>query len=125
MSLAKRCLWVALTISSLSLVIAAAAEQGERVKQVEAKYVCMLTKKHFDTEQMAVKVEGRTYYACCDMCKTQLREDPAAREAVDPVTGHTVDKATAVLGVDTKGNVYFFENTQNLKVFRVPADAQK
>ena len=122
MTLAKRSIGLVLVILSASLVVRAA---GERVKHVDAKYVCMITKKHFQTEQMQVNVEGRTYYACCDMCKTQLLEDPSARTDVDPVSGNKIDKATAVVGIDQAGNVYFFETLHNLERFRVPAKSQK
>jgi len=118
MVLGKRCIAVVVAGLLVSLVAAAA---DEKVKQVDSKYVCMITKKHFKTEQMQVKVEGRTYYACCDMCKTQLADDPSTRSDVDPVSGNKVDKATAVVGVDKTGNVYFFENVQNLERYRVPA----
>jgi len=118
MTLAKRCLGLVLAVSSFSLLVAAA---GEKVKQVDSKYVCMITKKHFQNEQMQVNVEGRTYYVCCDMCKTQLLEDPSTRADVDPVSSNKVDKATAVVGVDKAGNVYFFESVQNLERFRVPS----
>jgi len=118
MTLAKRCFGLVLAISSFFLLVAAA---GEKVKQVDSKYVCMITKKHFQNEQMQVSVEGRTYYVCCDMCKTQLLEDPSTRADVDPVSSNKVDKATAVVGVDKAGNVYFFESVQNLERFRVPS----
>ncbi len=122
MMLAKRLLGMALATACFSLLVAAA---GEKVTQVDSKYVCMLTKRHFQTEQMAVNVEGKTYYACCDMCKTQLTEDASTRMDVDPVSGNKVDKATAVIGVDKAGNVYFFESFQNLEKFRVPAKSEK
>jgi YHS domain-containing protein len=107
-----------LAVSSFSVLFASA---GEKVKQVDARYVCMITKKHFTSEQMAVNVEGRTYYACCDMCKTELRDEPSSRTDIDPVSGNKVDKASAVVGVDNAGNVYFFENVENLTQFRVPS----
>lgn len=118
LSQAKRCVGLILAVSSFSVLL---AEAGEKVKQVDSKYVCMITNKHFASEQMPVSVEGRTYYACCAMCKNQLRDDPTTRTAVDPVSGNKVDKATAVVGVDKAGNVYFFESTKNLNEFRVPA----
>ena len=118
MALGKRL--IGLVVAGLLVSLAAAAAE-EKVKQVDSKYVCMITKKHFQTEQMQVSVEGRTYYACCDMCKTQLSDDPSTRSDVDPVSGNKVDKATAIVGVDKAGNAYFFENVQNLERFRVPA----
>lgn len=115
---AKRCLGLILAVSSFSLLLAGA---GEKVKQVDSKYVCMYTNKHFTTEQTPVSVEGRTYYACCEMCRNQLPDDASTRTAVDPVSGNKVDKATAIVGVDKAGNVYFFESVESLNQFRVPA----
>ena len=80
-----------------------------------------LLPKHSATEQTPVSVEGRTYYACCEMCQNQLRDDPSTRTAIDPVSGNKVDKAAAVVGVDKAGKVYFFESVKNLNGFRVPA----
>ena len=102
---------------------ALAASTGEKLKEVKAKYVCFINKKHFDKPQTAVVVEGRKYYGCCEDCTKQLAEDPASRVAIDPVNGKQVDKAGAVIGVDKAGNVYFFQNADNLKKFRVPASA--
>lgn len=121
MALAKRSLGLVLTISSFSLLlVAAAAPTGERVKQVIPNQVCMINKKHFKRTQMPVTVEGLTYYVCCEDCKTQLLTDPSARVDVDPVSGNKVDKASAFIGADKEGNVYFFESGQNLQKFRVP-----
>lgn len=84
------------------------------LKPVESKFVCMINNKAFDTPQMAIEVEGKTYYGCCPMCKEMLGKDPAKRSAVDPVSGKTVDKAAAIIGADAHGMVYYFENEENL-----------
>ncbi len=91
------------------------------LKQVDAKYVCMINKKVFPNAQIPVVVEGRTYYGCCDMCKTRLESDAKSRMDVDPVSGKEVDKATAVIGADKDGTTYFFESVVNLKKFKAPA----
>jgi hypothetical protein len=41
-----------MAISSLPLL----ATSGDKVKRVDSKYVCMITKRHFQSEQMQVKV---------------------------------------------------------------------
>lgn len=102
-----------------------AGKDGDHVKQVEAKFVCMINKKHFASPQTAVSVGTKTYYGCCDMCKDKLTSDPSSRVEVDPVSGKTVDKASAVIGVDKAGNAYFFENVDNLKKFRAPKTVKK
>jgi len=112
----------ALAILSLTIPLSAAPKtgEGERVKQVEAKYVCFINKQRFDKPQMPVVVDGKTYFGCCQTCAQTLTDDPKSRLDVDPVSGKEVDKATAVIGADKNGKVYFFENVENLKKFRVP-----
>lgn len=123
MSLSTRRYVLVFPILSLGASLAWAAS-GEKVKQISSQYVCMITKKQFKTEQSSVAIDGRNYYYCCDMCKTQLQNDPQTRMDKDPVSGKEIDKASAVVGVDKEGNVYFFENVRNLQKFRVPAKAQ-
>ncbi len=116
-------------ISALSLytVQAKAQNQGsdssaqgnnpQPLKQVESKYVCMVTNQLYDKEQIPVAVEGKTYYGCCQMCEAKLKEDPSSRMATDPVSGKEVDKSTAVIGAAPDGKVYYFENAEDLKAF--------
>lgn len=92
------------------------AKSGKLV-QVDAKKVCMVNNKAFDKDQIPVKVEDKTYYGCCEMCKKMLTENADARMAVDPVSGNKVDKATAVIGADSDGTTYYFENAANLEKF--------
>ena len=47
---------------------------------------------------------------CCEMCKGRLANDPSSRVSADPVSGKTVDKATAVIGRDSEGRTLYFEN---------------
>jgi len=126
MKFSKRAIVAALTIAALAITLPVLlAASGEKVKQVSSEFVCMINKKHFEKAQTPVDVDGRVYYACCDMCVKQLQNDPASRTDVDPVSGKTVDKATAAVGIDKDGNVYFFENPENLKKFRIPEKAAK
>tara|TARA_B100000508_G_C11343430_1_gene220318 strand:- start:102 stop:542 length:441 start_codon:yes stop_codon:yes gene_type:complete len=85
------------------------------LKVVESKYICMVNNSVFDTEQIAVEVEGKTYYGCCSMCKARLEKDEAMRTAIDPVTGNSVDKALAIIAVDESSNVYYFENEKTME----------
>lgn len=119
MALGKTLILVPLMAAMLVPVLAAAS--GEKVKQVDPKYVCFINKKHFDKPQTEVVVNGKKYYGCCQNCVKQLTADPKARLTTDPVSGKEIDKADAVVGVDKAGNVYFFQNAENLKKFRVPA----
>lgn len=87
------------------------------LKPVEAKMVCMMNDKAFDKEQMAIEIDGKTYYGCCPMCKEMLSKDPEKRSSTDPVSGNKVDKAAAVIGADPHGMVYYFENQENFHKF--------
>lgn len=101
-----------------SATAASLLAQQTTLKRVDAKYVCFVTKHTFDKEQIPVAVDGKTYYGCCDMCKAKLKEDAAQRCDIDPVSGKQVDKATAVIGANSKGEVFFFENEENLKKYK-------
>ena len=87
------------------------------VTEVDSKYVCMVTNKLFPNVQIPVEVADKTYYGCCEMCKAQLANKPEKRIATDPVSGKTVDKSDAVIGAAPNGNVYYFENRENLDSF--------
>ena len=103
-----------------SLVLAFAAFAGDDVKptgkltKVEPKTVCMINEHAMGKDQIAVEVDGKTYYGCCDMCKKALATDASKREAVDPVSGKKVDKAMAVIASQEDGRVFYFENDENL-----------
>ncbi len=85
---------------------------------IESKYVCMVNDDAYTTEQIPVEVDGKTYYGCCMGCKAKLENDPSIRFAIDPVSGSSVDKATAIIGVDLFNTVYYFENLENLNAYK-------
>lgn len=90
---------------------------GKLTKVEDHKKICMVTNKAFEKDQIPVEVEGRTYYGCCEMCKTALSNDPEKRSAIDPISNKKVDKSSAVIGVDAKGRVLYFENDKNLAAY--------
>jgi len=92
-------------------------EQSSALTKVDSKYVCMITNQEFAREQIPVELEGKTYYGCCEMCKAKIKNNPQSREATDPVSGNKVDKADAVIGAAPDGNVFYFENEENLSQF--------
>ena len=84
------------------------------LKQVEPSLVCMVNNQFMGRPQIPITVEGKTYFGCCEMCKGKLGSDPASRSAVDPVTGATVDKASAVIAMNDTGAVMYFESEASL-----------
>ena len=88
------------------------------LSEVEPKYVCMVNDQLYENEQIPVTVDGKTYYGCCEMCKTRLMNDRDSRESRDPISGKVVDKALSLTGAATDGSVYYFENEENLKKFK-------
>ena len=118
------CLYVLGAVVLLTGSLFAKGQQSEQAKehslvQVESKYVCMVNNQRFEKEQIAIQVKDRTYYGCCEMCKEKLRTNAKSRVATDPVSGKEVDKATAVIGASADGKVFYFENVENLKKYRV------
>ncbi len=121
---------IALPLLALALAAAPAAFAQEQAAassgpatQVETKKVCMVNDALFQKDQIPVEVEGKTYYGCCQMCKARLAEDAAVRSSVDPVTGKTVDKATAVAGALADGTVLYFESADTLAQYNEKAGA--
>ena len=96
-------------------------QQNSSLTKVDSKYVCMITNQEFAKEQIPVELEGKTYYGCCEMCKAKIKNNPQSREATDPVSGNKVDKADAVIGAAPDGNVFYFENEENLSQFNPSA----
>lgn len=114
---------------ALVLALAAAgmfaADSTDKVVKVESIKVCMINDRSMANDQIAVPIEGKTYYGCCAMCKEKLEKDPESRYAIDPVSGKKVDKAKAVIGALPGAAVLYFENEQNLNKYNAGARAEK
>ena len=113
---------LALVMALSAFAPAMAADTGHThdatwLKSTEAQYVCMMNNKVFDKPQIAIEIEGKTYYGCCPMCADRLKNDVSLRTATDPVSGKQVDKASAVIGADTHSMTYYFESKENLDKF--------
>jgi YHS domain-containing protein len=113
---------LSLTLCAVALLMAGVALAADGpmspvLKKVESKKVCMVNNQFMDKDQIPVQVENKTYYGCCEMCKERLAKDAAARTAVDPVTGKTVDKATAVIAAQPDGKVLYFESEKTLAAY--------
>jgi YHS domain-containing protein len=96
------------------VVLAATTALAEPLQRVEPKRVCMVNDTVFPKDQIPVEVDGKTYFGCCEMCKAKLATDAAIRQSTDPVTGNSVDKATAVIGEKPDGRVLYFESEKTL-----------
>ena len=97
--------------------LAVAETAPPTLRRVEAKHVCMVNNQDMGKDQIAVEVENKTYYGCCEMCKKTLAEKPETRSALDPVTGKPVDKASAVIGAKADGSVLYFESEKTFEEF--------
>lgn len=76
--------------------------------------VCMVNNQFMARPQIPVMVEGRTYYGCCAMCKEKIEKNASLRAATDPITQRSVDKATAIIGMQPNGDVLYFESAETL-----------
>jgi len=108
---------LALVLALCTTAFAADAKAPTKLKKVESQNVCMITEHHMGKAQVPVTVDGKTYYGCCEMCKKQLAEDASKRKAKDALTGEEIDKATAVIGADDDGKVYYFASEKNLDAY--------
>jgi YHS domain-containing protein len=94
-----------------------AKPDGKLTKVEDRKNVCMGTDKVSTHDLIPIKIQGRTYYACCNMCKTMLANDPYQRAAIDPVSNQQVDKSLAVIGVSSDGTAVYFESEKDLETY--------
>lgn len=90
---------------------------GGEAARVPAERVCMVQDRVFPTTQIPIDLQGRTYYGCCAMCAGQLRRDASLREAKDPISGRTVDKASAVIAHTADGSVLYFESEETFRQY--------
>ncbi|MBA3541792.1 MAG: hypothetical protein H0T79_19415 [Deltaproteobacteria bacterium] len=97
---------------------AAVALPAGMTRVMDTSQVCMVNDQFMGKPQIPVEVQGRTYYGCCAMCKDKLNNQPESRTSLDPVTGETVDKSTAVIVQDRAGKVLYFASEATLQRFR-------
>ncbi|AZA77602.1 hypothetical protein EG347_08775 [Chryseobacterium sp. G0186] len=96
------------------------ASSGKYVKgsHVPNETVCMVNNAYMGKKQMEVPHNGKVYYGCCEMCVKRIPTDKTAREAIDPYSGKTVDKADAyIVMISDEGEVAYFENETNYNQF--------
>lgn len=107
------------------LVTAGPAFADQAWKVVPNKEVCMVTNTHFAKAQIPVEQNGKTYYGCCQNCKATLQNDASSRQATDPVSQKSVDKARATIAANGEGEVMYFENKQNFDRFMAERATKK
>lgn len=101
----------AITIIALLQTFSYAGTQGKaEVNGVKPGEVCMVNDTVMDKPQIPVKVDGKTYYGCCEGCVERLKKDGSLRTAKDPVTGREVDKAKAFIIKAANGTALYFES---------------
>ena len=119
---------VAVLVSLVVALTAFAGNDGSHpfgpLEKVDTKTVCMVNEQAMGKDQIAVEVDGKTYYGCCEMCKKTLATNADKRVAVDPVTGKQVDKAKAVIAAQKDGRVWYFESDETLAKYNAQYEAK-
>ncbi len=96
---------------------------GELKKQpitpVDPSLVCMTNDVIFGRPQIPVKVDGNTYYGCCQGCASRLQNESRMRYSNDPFTGNKVDKATAFIVEGPRGEALYFESVTTAAQYMV------
>ncbi|KAA8476255.1 hypothetical protein BDE36_1250 [Arcticibacter tournemirensis] len=89
------------------------------VRKIEASKVCMVNDKYMNTDQIAIEVDGKIYYGCCQACINTIRDNQASHMAKDPQTNEQVDKATAFIVVEpgSKDEVLYFKSLENAQKY--------
>ena len=89
------------------------------IKPLPSSQVCMINNKFMNKEQIKVPVGGKNYYGCCQGCVASLQNNASARTGTDPLTGESVDKASAfiVLKPGSKDDVLYFSSESNAKKY--------
>lgn len=86
--------------------------------KVPNELVCMVNDTYMGKQQIAVPVNGKIYYGCCEMCVKKLKEQEDARTAIDPQSGKKVDKVEAyIVLLNEQGTVGYFESQNNYEIF--------
>lgn len=111
--------WGVIIVAAVMVFIATGTQAfaKESLQIVPTPKVCMVTNMVFPRDQIRVDYAGKAYYGCCENCKKTLSEDAASRRAIDPVSGKSIDKATAVIAARADGSVIYFENKSTFDRF--------
>ncbi|MBI5888529.1 MAG: TRASH domain-containing protein [Deltaproteobacteria bacterium] len=84
---------------------------------VKTDQVCMVNDTVMGKIQIPVKVNGKTYYGCCEGCVGKLKKIRSFRFSKDPVTGREVDKAKAYISKAPDGRALYFESMKTVEEY--------
>ena len=81
--------------------------------------VCMINNRFMNSEQIAVPLNDKTYYGCCEGCVKALKDDSITHYTADPLSGEQVDKAIAfIIGKPgSKEDVLYFKTETNAREY--------
>lgn len=91
--------------------------------RVKPSEVNMVTNRYTQSEQSAVKMEGKLYYTSGEAYIANLKQNPSIRFAKDPISGRTIDKAEAAIYIDASGRALYFKTDDSFKNFLALADS--
>lgn len=108
-------IWIGLTVYSREKV----NDEVEESRIIEHSLVCMVNNKYMGEQQIAVPINEKIYYGCCQKCVADLTTDESTRFALDPISKKTVDKAMAFIILDPNktGTVLYFESEENISEY--------
>lgn len=109
---------------ALGLTLAMGARAGEAPRSTgtvgkvgDRRSVCMMQDTLQQREGIPYAYNGKTYYLCCEGCRTAVDRDPDRyTHAKDPVNGTRVDKADAPI-YGYRGRAYYFSSAATMATF--------
>lgn len=89
------------------------------ITKLPNKQVCMINNRFMNSDQIAVPIDNKTYYGCCEGCVKALNGDSTTHYTTDPLSGEQVDKAIAfIIGKPgSKEDVLYFKTEANAREY--------
>ena len=87
------------------------------LNKVKATEVNMVTNRFEAGPQVAIRINGKTYFANGEGYALNIQENPSVRFAKDPITNKIIDKADAVSYADASGRILYFESDMTFDRF--------
>ena len=96
------------------------------ITKLSNSQVCMINNRFMNSEQIAVPLNHKIYYGCCEGCVKALNEDSTSHYTSDPLSGEKVDKAIFIIGKPgSKEDVLYFKNEKNAREYFLKNYQQK